>query len=408
MKNQDELDQLRRVDEATAGKISEQYPADWDMDAVFRESMRKYRQMQGGDAEPFTAKPQRSIKIHINRWVTAACLILTAGIAGAVGYAQLSAAKPDVVSPDSVSPAVTELTDPAAEPNTVTTAAGSEPQSAEKTTETVSAEAAVQTVTVSAGTEPSPSGSTAEAETESAPAEHTDAPQQTAATTAPHRSGSWNAQTEVKQTGTEARQTTARRPETTAPVTKRADSEDTLPAPVADVPTVPDEPERPSSSSDNSAPKGEGSFAENGDPSSETGQLIMIDDRSRSDTEFYIEFRFEDQTPYPNPAFSVDLDGYSAETEFVNEYNYSNKITAPDGTLYYPYFSSGVRSWSVFQREAYPRWETAEVNGNPAYMLYGPKATTLVWFDGRYVVRMHTNRGTDEELLKIAEALISH
>ena len=32
MKDQDRMNPLRRVDDATAKQISEQYPADWDMD----------------------------------------------------------------------------------------------------------------------------------------------------------------------------------------------------------------------------------------------------------------------------------------------------------------------------------------------------------------------------------------
>lgn len=411
MKDQDRMNPLRRVDDATAKQISEQYPADWDMDAVFRESMRKYRQMQSGDAEPFTAKPERRIHMHINRWVTAACLLLTAGIAGAVGYMQLSAAKPDVLSPESADTAVTAVTEqtlPASEP--VTTAAYTLSLSAVGTTAPASAEPSAQTVTVTAAA-PSPSGTTAARETSAKPA-HTDAAQQPAADTVTGAPKQTTAKPQ-RQTTAAPKQTTAVRA-TELPATETQSIDETRPPHenAADpVPVMPAEPtgvDEPQQGDAVSAPEaGEQENASSGSERTK-GELRIIFDDSRSTTQFFTEYLFEDTTPYPMPEFSVALDGYTAVSESENGYKFLNKITAPDGSEYYPYFSSGVSTWQIHSRASFPRYEETAVRGSRAYMLYGPKATELIWFDGRYVVQMHTNSGTAEELLKIAEALITH
>ena len=47
MKKREKIAALLRNHADTAKQITETYPADWDMDAVFRKSMQKYRQMQG-------------------------------------------------------------------------------------------------------------------------------------------------------------------------------------------------------------------------------------------------------------------------------------------------------------------------------------------------------------------------
>ncbi|GEM_PF-3955396 len=414
MKDQDRMNPLRRVDDATAKQISEQYPADWDMDAVFRESMRKYRQMQSGDAEPFTAKPERSIHMHINRWVTAACLLLTAGIAGAVGYMQLSAAKPDVLSPESADTAVTVVTEqtlPASEP--VTTAAYTLSLSAAGTTAPASAEPSAQTVTVTAAA-PSPSGTTAAGETSAKPAQ-TDAAQQPAADTVTVAPKQTTAQPR-RQTTAAPKQTTAVRA-TELPATETQSIDETRPphenaedpAPVMPAePTGEDSPDESERESAGTAPKGDAAADDAPESERTKGELRIIFDDSRSTTQFFTEYLFEDTTPYPMPEFSVALDGYTAVSESENGYKYMNKITAPDGSEYYPYFSSGVSTWQIHSRASFPRYEETAVSGSRAYMLYGPKATELIWFDGRYVVSMHTNSGTAEELLKIAEALITH
>ena len=411
MKDQDRMNPLRRVDDATAKQISEQYPADWDMDAVFRESMRKYRQMQSGDPVPFTAKPERRIHMHINRWVTAACLLLTAGIAGAVGYMQLSAAKPDVLSPESADTAVTAVTEqtlPASEP--VTTDAYTLSLSAAGTTAPASAEPSAQTVTVTAAA-PSPSGTTAARETSAKPAQ-TDAAQQPAADTVTGAPKQTTAQPQ-RQTTAAPKQTTAVRA-TELPATETQSIDETRPPHenAADpVPVMPAEPtgvDEPQQGDAVSAP--EAGEQENASSESERtkGELRIIFDDSRSTTQFFTEYLFEDTTPYPMPEFSVALDGYTAVSESKNGYKFLNRITAPDGSEYYPYFSSGVSTWQIHSRASFPRYEETAVSGSRAYMLYGPKATELIWFDGRYVVSMHTNSGTAEELMKIAEALITH
>ena len=42
MKRKHDLHVLRQADAATAQKIAEQYPANWDMEHVFRRSYQKY------------------------------------------------------------------------------------------------------------------------------------------------------------------------------------------------------------------------------------------------------------------------------------------------------------------------------------------------------------------------------
>ena len=139
MKRNPDLHQLRNVDVKTAEKIAEQYPADWDMERVFRRSYRKYlSQLPEGTAENEGVQPDESdampakkpIRMYVNRYATAACLVLTAGIAGIIGYGLISTSKQGMTFPVQNSDQieiVTETTAPHTEteqaqlPETVTT-----------------------------------------------------------------------------------------------------------------------------------------------------------------------------------------------------------------------------------------------------------------------------------------------
>jgi cytoskeletal protein RodZ len=111
MKRKHDLHVLRQADAATAQKIAEQYPADWDMEHVFRRSYQKYLAASpekasetagtAADAPDFQAvyQPKKSIRMYTSRYATAACLVLTAGIAGLVGYGLLSASKQNLAQP---------------------------------------------------------------------------------------------------------------------------------------------------------------------------------------------------------------------------------------------------------------------------------------------------------------------
>ena len=111
MKRKHDLHVLRQADAATAKKIAEQYPADWDMEHVFRRSYQKYLAARPEQAaenagiaanEPDfedTVQPKKPIRMYASRYATAACLVLTAGIAGLVGYGLLSASKQNLAQP---------------------------------------------------------------------------------------------------------------------------------------------------------------------------------------------------------------------------------------------------------------------------------------------------------------------
>ncbi|MBQ9905981.1 MAG: hypothetical protein IJM46_04355 [Oscillospiraceae bacterium] len=111
MKRKHDLHVLRQADAATAQKIAEQYPANWDMEHVFRRSYQKYLAASpekasetagtAADAPDFQAvyQPKKPIRMYASRYATAACLVLTAGIAGLVGYGLLSASKQNLAQP---------------------------------------------------------------------------------------------------------------------------------------------------------------------------------------------------------------------------------------------------------------------------------------------------------------------
>ena len=108
MKRKPDLNLLRNADSETAQRIAEEYPAEWDMERVFRRSYQKYLSgLPTGNAEesavetdsPDMLPQKKPIRMYVSRYATAACLVLTAGVAGLIGYGLFSASKQGITNP---------------------------------------------------------------------------------------------------------------------------------------------------------------------------------------------------------------------------------------------------------------------------------------------------------------------
>jgi len=406
-KRKNSLPELLHSDADTVRQITEELPADWDMEAVFRRSLRRYRQQSGKDPDaPFpsdsTEAKRPFLTVHMNTWVTAACLAVTVGIAGTIAWMQFSAPQLPETRND-ISQAVTEIQPQATQtkPQTDTqpSDAVTEKQHSETEPKPLQSSAAQPAQTDSAPSEPDVTEVQAqENEPEQTPPAQTDKPQNAATTAPPAHT----------QKDSEPQQTTAK-PKTTDNSNHETES------PAVDEPDQAgqaDAPEDGNSSGAAAAP------AENQDKmiwDTAYGDGYMFQVWAKPDLaekEYYIMFIRDDQTCYPDvETFSVDLDGYNASVEHPREYATRNSITNEEtGFEATVQFVGGYNNtryvWTSYS------WEPLQLflDGQdvPAYHLYRENDDELIWFDGMYCCTMHTKRGFSDEMIAVAEALQTH
>lgn len=393
---------LLRSDAQTTKKITEMYPADWNMDAVFRRSCRKLRhQTSDTEAVPKPAAAEilhntaASVKrpIYASRWLTTACLMLTIGIAGGTAWMLLTAPKlPETVQISSTADVFfVEKTQP--EQNAADSGdAGS--QHAHTTAVLPDTGTSVHTQTT--GSTPS--------ESASAQTQRTDMPQN-AETAAESAQRTTSAPPHAESTAKSTQRTTAVTTHNKTTALPRTETEQPVRTTVTTSPAPPGTEEVTESCGDPEEPPNAGNSAV---PS----RLQLVDDPEISETEFYIWYEFEDQTMYSSPDFTVDLEGYSVTIIRPNEYTVSNSIVNEEtGVHAWAEFHTGMRAQLLRFRSVYSYQKTS-VRGqdgfSSAYLLTGARQSELIWFDGRYLCSLRTDTAYADELFRIAEAMITH
>lgn len=128
MKNKDIRQMLKHTDERTERLISEQFPANWDMESAFQKSYRNYLK-QKQDQPDAAAERRRLFRLTSTRAARtgndtgfyfrspaiAACLLLALCTTGTIVFLQQRASKPEqitTVQTDSFEHAFTEITAP--------------------------------------------------------------------------------------------------------------------------------------------------------------------------------------------------------------------------------------------------------------------------------------------------------
>lgn len=470
MNIQEKLSALRRADAETEKKIQELYPADWDMEKIFQKSYKKYQQQvhsdkvdaAGENGSQTGENRRRKIQIHINRYVTAACLILTAGIAGAVGYMQLSMQKPSVIMPPEpaettfalhevqpdasqtapllTSPAPEQSDDyfvesrPAAntEPNkttvtmTVSDRAGTEKQNTQSPSGT---DAAVKPAD---GTEP-PSASevTVNAAKTTVPKTHTTAAPKTTAKTKATTAKTTTAKTKTttaKATTAPVKHTTAKA--TTAPVkhttarptTAAAKHTTTRPSTAASpqqtmtslpLQTAAQSPWNTEPTPVQTKPVGEPpenpggelpSTGEKGEPNEHPAGFELTENPDSPDTEKILRYWFASDYKYPNPTFEVDSDEYTVYADDPSDYHIIHNAS---GTVINAAFYSG----ETFQTVVDTIWGSVSevrVQTRQSYFVWTPDYAALYWFDGTYLCEIRTDNQHISELYYISERLYTN
>ena len=377
MKIQKKLSALRRADAKTDEKIAKLYPAEWQSDAVFRKSWKKYLSQAGlPDIPADTAEPRplirRTDRFRDTHWAAAACLLVTVGLTGVLGWKLMHRAEtPPVIVQNSTVPLdEIESADSAATDETEPRNTALPPQTTESTPSDPEASGtAVSGAVTTAASEEVPAATSAAADT---------------------------AQTTVQTTrhsAAESSRTAVSSVQEPPPQTELIVSTEAEP---------PAETEEPGEQQEPPAETTTG-----GSQQTHTPGFQLVDDPERP--EIHLFYYFADTTPYDTKIdFSVTLPDYSVTIERPSEYSYRNTIeNTQTGVKTYVTFHSGVSCDAPFRRDAAEFRETT-CRGGIAYLVQRPTALVLYWFDGRYLCSMHTNNGTEEDLLAVAEAMVTH
>ena len=420
MKKREKIAALLRNHADTAKQITETYPADWDMDAVFRKSMQKYRQMQGNteasalpEQQGSQASPlRRKIIMHPSRLVTAACLVLTAGIAGTIGWIQVSVPEPQSVQPqNSVTTAEVEEILPVttALAESVTQATAPDPQQTKAQTVQTQADNAKSRETLQ--TAPPPSGARSD-EPEQKPVQGTKAQSEAAPGTAVPR-----------QTETAARPAETKPPQTLKPAvteqTAPADLKEEEPQPgigdngSAPIPAIPHENEETPNEDVEPPFNGESSGYFAYETYRGDGYRIeLVENEKYAYKEYYIRFLRNDQTYYPDvEQFSVALDGYECTVEHPTPSSTRNSIVnEATGFSATVQFHGSYYSWRIVHRNITTEATTLNIGGEtvPALYLTRDNSAELIWFDGMYFCNIYCKPGFYEEMRAVAEAMQTH
>lgn len=415
------------------------------MDAVYQKAYRTYREQAANTAAapPPTARQniplRQKITLRANRWITAACLMLTVGIAGGVAWMQMSVSEPPRTNPNETS----SVTVPVEEILPEQTSLPETEQSAQTATAARSTERTLppsETRTETQTALPSPSGLTAVLQDSDAPQTSADVP--TAAETQPQPTApqqTASQQTASQQTTSQqnaaqptATQLTATQPTTMQPTTSRytttrhtttqktdapppsATTVRTTTRPSETTPnqtTIPDtEHELPAATDATSPPPNDptGDNPPNGGAPSVTEPRLSVTDLG---SEFSVAYDFEDQTRYPQPDFTVGLEDYTVSINRT-EYSSSNLIANEEtGAVAWVNFGTGARWQAPFKYSLYSYQETTVIqNGetSPAVLIIGDTNCFLIWFDGRYLCELGIKTEYKDELSRIAEAMITH
>ena len=387
MKVQKKLSALRNADAETAKKIASQYPPDWDMDAVFRKSYEKYQNLLGEDVpEEPVSKPV--IRMHTNRLVTAACLLLTVGIAGVFGYIHYSMREPDVKPEPTVTATVPieelrpDRTDStAAAIVTTITATDAAPQTSVTALTQTAESLPAYTVTAVTGSSPSDSETQPTAVLSE---QQTEPPVQTAAPASATASEITTETVSGATFNTVSETASAAASEQTSPHT-----ENTASAP-ADEPATDNTDERQGID----APHKSGQ-AERLEAYEENGNII-------------VKYTFEDQTHYAHPALTVTDDSYRVLENDEPDTMPDVIEHIPDGIRYYLTTESG-REYATMQFEKTKyTYKLTDINGMPGCFVNGDRITYLIWFDGRYLCVLNTEPAHESNLLALAASVSTH
>lgn len=425
MNIEEKLSSLRRADAGTDQVIAEHYPANWDMDAVFRKAYKKYQSKVPYEPEALPKMEEKQEKprifnIPLQRFVAAACLVLAVGIAGTFGIMKLSMREPDTMSPDETA-VTTETTKstlrvhgPAV--TTVKTTADDN-----RYTRTVYVpkytDSPVQTDTLTA---PSPSGDETQISLTLTQNPATDAAQTANAggeTTAPSgmtfTSGTTmtttmlipSARTTTTTTfTTQAAQLTVTTARTTATKAATRTARASVPAVTQTSRVQTTEPlEEKGGNTENPPERPSGVVPVTDEP--EGGKnTIRVNDRGN---QFTVEFTFPDTgKDYAPTKPRIGTDHFHISEDGGGLYRIDDDWSHHSGYLRL-YSGSGVQS-VPFDKNEYSRWEETSVNGETAYLVYGSHNSWLLWFDGAYFCALYTEQGFEYNLPWMAEALDTH
>ena len=341
--------------------------------------------------------------------MTAACLVLTAGIAGTVGWIQLHVPEPEsVLTQDTATTAAIEEI----KPETVTVAAA-EAEPFRETADAAPKQTKTQTVQTQAAepqqTAPTPSG--AESDAEQQPVKATQAQTEAKGGKADTR------QTEAKPALTAATPQTQKASQQTKPVTETkaaASYQGTEPEPKeGDAAVQPVEETQAPGSSVKPPFNGEASgyfayetYYGNG------YRLELVENEKYADKEYYIRFLRDDPTYYPETEqFSVALDGYECTTEHPTPSSTRNSIVnEATGFSATVQFHGAYYSWRIVHSNITTTATTLNIGGEtvPALYLTRDNSEELIWFDGMYFCTLYCKPGFYEEMRAVAEAMQTH
>jgi hypothetical protein len=438
MNIEEKLSSLRRADAGTDQNIAAQYPANWNMDEVFRKAYRKYQiQMNGGEAAiPEEADKQEKphvIHMPMHRFVTAACLLLAVGIAGTIGIKKLAMREPDAIPPEeTVTTVVTETTKSTIRVHgpaiTGTETDVSVPSVTTKGTNTASTQSkpAVTNTDTAALTVSSPSDTQAADSVTAVTLSQTAAETQTSVLSDGTVVSGISYTTATTMTTTHLITSTSTTMSTTATQRTVTSTSKTTAATVAKTTRATT---ATKSIVTQSAPATSAMHEEGG----QTGGGVGRDDAPEGPERPSGNEPSTDQPTNSENALYVYDDGGSFKAEF--SYPYSGKNNAPSmpsihSDHYHIYEDSGMfridDDWShhsgylrlysgksgsetlTFSKNEYSRWEETSVNGKMAYLIYGSQKSWLLWSDGEHLCTLYTEQGFEYNLTWMAEALDTH
>jgi len=440
------LSALRRADAVTEQKITASYPPDWDMEAVFQKSYRKFKEMETG--EPVVEPKRMQIQMH-RSWVTAACLLLAVGIAGAAGLMKLAMREPDTVPLTSTATSIpietvyttvsmteNEQTTEATPTRTVDaaitqTTAKNDSRSEMTETEIVSSPSstAPQTVTDADDTKQESTVSAAQtvpAETKTVitvTATETQTASQPVQTTTGTQ-GSTSRSPVITTTTMAAAITVPQQESVLTTITTEAvkqgaatnshfdndhnaepPADDQPDVPITDdpVPNDPQEPikaEQPSTGEDPSAGGDPGNTGSSG-AAPELAQRFQIKDQGKT---FAVCYYYPESMPQKQGEPVVHSSEYFVRENADPGTTYIIE-SLTDGTLSRCRASCGGEQISMAYKKSEGTYEEVMVNDCPGCLITTEDNYELIWCDGTYFIFMYQSRSIPLHLIQIAETI---
>ena len=429
MNLQDKLSSLRRADAGTDQKIAKQYPANWNMDHVFRRAYRKYQeQMPVAVPAARASQSERNIRhifqMSVPRIVTAACLVLTVGICGTIGVLKLSMRKPDAIPKESVTTAATTAastrkTEVTGENVTTAVTGGAisgigkitqnaaasstDPLSAELTASSPSDGDTQSTQTV----QPDVTTAQTDAESDDDPVtvfSYTGTTISTFTITSLSKTTTTTTRTTASQANAVTQRTTVTQKTTTTtqkPVTSQRQGQAGGEIPGGDTGGGPPMADNPVEDAPTQPATGGGS----GDSKKPD---LFSNDHYANDGSYSIGVRFPgDGREYAPTRPTVTVDHYHISDDGGGVYRIDDDWSHHSGFLKV-YANNGGTQEIPFNRDEFPWYEEVSVNGGTGYMVHGKERVFLVWFDGEYLCSLYTDVGFEYNLYWMAEAIKTH